>query len=219
MSMKITRRMLEELPVQILSRGRWGNADLICFTFEGKRYTIKDFSPCPGFVKRTWGRWMVLREYRAFIRLSGIRGIPEEPFLVDSYAVGYGFVPGKTLRSARADEIQAGFFHELEELVHKMHDRGIVHLDLRNRRNILINEHGSPVLLDFQSCIDLNFIPGSFHGLLKDIDLSGVYKNWFKLRPDLMDEVRMAHLRRLNRKRRFWILKGYPVGTKGKRRH
>ncbi|MFW6081809.1 MAG: hypothetical protein ACOC7W_07840 [Desulfosalsimonas sp.] len=219
MSAGITRAVLENVPMQVLSRGRWANADLSCFSFNGKIYTIKDFSPCPPLVKKTWGKWMVAREYRAFVRLAGLRGIPSEPFLLDAYAVGYRFVPGKTLRAASADEIPAGFFHELEELVTRMHERNIVHLDLRNRRNILIADHGGPVLLDFQSCVDLNFIPPSFRRMLKDIDLSGVYKNWFKLRPDLMDEARLARLRRVNRRRKLWILKGYPMGTKGKRRN
>ncbi len=219
MGAKITRRTLKGLPSTVLSRGRWGNADLVCFVFDGKQYTVKDFLPCPALVRKTWGRWMVMREYRAFVRLAGIRGIPAEPFLLDSYAVGYRFVPGKTLRATGSGEIPESFFPELEELVRRMHERNIVHLDLRNRRNILIDEKGRPVLLDFQSCIDLNFIPGPFHRLLKDIDLSGVYKNWLKLRPDLMDDRRLAHLGRLNRRRKLWILKGYSMGTKGKRRH
>ncbi|MGM0787750.1 MAG: hypothetical protein ACQETG_08560 [Thermodesulfobacteriota bacterium] len=219
MSERITRTVFENLPVQVLSRGRWGNADLSCLSFNGKLYAIKDFSPCPAFVKKTWGRWMVRREYRAFVRLAGLRAIPSEPFLLDAYAVGYRFVPGKTMRETRVDEIPDGFFHELEDAVNQMHERNIVHLDLRNRRNILIADHGGPVLLDFQSYIDLNLVPPSFRRMLKDIDLSGVYKNWLKLRPDLMDDTRLAHLSRLNRRRKLWILKGYPMGTKGKRRN
>ncbi|MFW6011750.1 MAG: hypothetical protein ACOC8R_01560 [Desulfosalsimonas sp.] len=218
MSVKITRRIMQELPAQVLSRGRWGNADLIRLVFNAKQYTIKDFSPCPLLVKRIWGKWMVRREYRAFLRLEGIKGIPEEPFMLDAYAVGYRFVPGKTLRAAGDDEIPDGFFPELEELVHRMHERNIVHLDLRNRRNILIDEQGSPVLLDFQSCLDLNFIPLALHGLLKEVDLSGVYKSWLRLRPDLMDEARKARLKSLNRRRKFWIFRGYPMGTRGGRR-
>lgn len=218
MGVRITRQMIENLPAEMLSRGRWGNADLVRLGFNGKHYTIKDFSPCPPLVKKIWGKWMVKREYRAFARLEGIDGIPQEPFMLDAYAVGYRFVYGKTLRAAGADEIPDGFFPALEELVHRMHERNIVHLDLRNRRNILIDEQGAPVLLDFQSCLDLNMIPSVVHGLLKEIDLSGVYKIWFKLRPDLMDEGRKARLQRLNRRRRLWILKGYPMGTKGRRR-
>ncbi|MFW5908410.1 MAG: hypothetical protein ACOCR8_02120 [Desulfosalsimonas sp.] len=218
MSKQISRQMVKDLSAEVLSRGRWGNADLFRLVFDEKQYTIKDFSPCPPLVKKTWGRWMVRREYRAFLRLQGIKGIPAEPFLLDQYAVGYKFVPGKTLRAATADEIPVSFFPELEQIVCRMHERNIVHLDLRNRRNILIDEHGSPVLLDFQSCLDLNFIPRAFHGMLKDVDLSGVYKSWLNLRPELIDEERMARLRRLNRRRRLWVLKGYPMGTRTDRR-
>lgn len=161
---------------------------------------------------------MAMREYRAYIRLAGLEGIPAEAFLLDEYAVGYRFIPGKTLRESDPAEIPIDFFHELEELVRRMHERNIVHLDLRNRRNILIAENGSPYLLDFQSYLDLTFMPRFLHRLLKDIDFSGVYKTWIKLRPDLIDKTRLAHLRRLNKRRRLWILKGYPLGSRGKRR-
>lgn len=218
MSGQITREILDNLPAEFLSRGRWANADLIRCCFGGKRWIIKDFSCCPPPVKKTWGRWMALREYKAYIRLAGLEGIPAEAFLLDKYAVGYRFVPGITLREADASKIPAWFFHELEKLVGRMHERNIVHLDLRNRRNILIDEDGRPYLLDFQSYADLNPLPGFLHNLLKDVDLSGVYKTWLKLRPDLMDERRMAHLKRLNKRRRLWILKGYPLGTRGRRR-
>ncbi|MFP3981571.1 MAG: RIO1 family regulatory kinase/ATPase [Desulfobacterales bacterium] len=218
MGEQITRQVMDQLPAEILSKGRWGNADLVCCRFRGKTWAIKDFSPCPPLVKKTWGRWMVRREYKAFIRLMGISGIPPDPFLLDAYAVGYRFIPGKTLREARAEELPDDFFYRLEDVVTRMHERRIVHLDLRNRRNILVSENGEPVLLDFQSCMDLNYIPRVFHRLLRDVDLSGVYKNWIKLRPELMDETRLAHLGRMNRRRSLWVFKGYPMGTKGKRR-
>ena len=34
-----------------------------------------------------------------------------------------------------------------------MHERGVAHLDLRHRSNILAGEDGHPVLLDFASAI------------------------------------------------------------------
>jgi hypothetical protein len=53
---------------------------------------------------------------------------------------------------------------------------------------------------------------------MKDIDISGVYKNWSRKKPESLDEKRRAHLEALNKKRVLWFLKGYPLGTKTERR-
>lgn len=214
----MTRPLLLNSDHESLATGRWGNADLIRCRHNGKIWVIKDFSPCPPLVKKTWGRWMASREYRALRCLQGIAGIPEEPFQMDQYAVGYRFIPGKTLRESDSAAIPTDFFHEFEALVFRMHARQMVHLDIRNRRNILVTDAGKPALLDFQSSLDLHHIPPMLHQLLKDIDLSGVYKNWLKIRPDLLDQTRRHHLERINRRRKLWFFKGYMVGPRGQRR-
>ncbi|MGM0451672.1 MAG: hypothetical protein ACQERN_00720 [Thermodesulfobacteriota bacterium] len=214
----LTRPLLEKTPHECVARGRWGNADLIRCRRDGQSWMIKDFSPCPSLVKRTWGRWMVEREFRALAHLQGIDGIPEAPFRLDRYAVGYRFIPGKTLKDSAPEDILPDFFHGLEALVLQMHARQMVHLDVRNRRNVLVTDAGCPALLDFQSSLALDHVPVVFHRLLKDIDLSGVYKNWIKIRPDLIDQSRKDRLERINRRRRFWLFKGYMLGPKGQRR-
>jgi len=213
-----TRHEIDSGPYEFLARGRWANADLIRFASAGREWVVKDFSCCPVSIRKTWGVWMVRRELGAFQRLAGIEGIPSDPFLVDRYAVAYRYMPGKTLRDTSPDMLTRDFFLDFEALVHAIHGRGMVHLDLRNRRNILFMENGKPGIIDFQSCIDLRFVPRFLHRLLIEIDLSGVYKVWNNSRPDLMDEGRRAKLAAINRKRGLWIVKGYPMGTKGRRR-
>lgn len=218
MNRPLTRQMFHRYRPEILSRGRWANADLFLCRLPEGNWVIKDFFSCPPLVRRTWGRWMVRREYRALVRLRGIAGIPSEPFALDAYAVGYRFIAGKTLRDTLLADVPEDFFYRLETLVRQMHERGIVHLDIRNRRNILVMETGGPALLDFQTSLDLHHVPGFLHPLLKDIDLSGVYKNWANIRPGQMGRKRLAHLEALNRKRAFWMFKGYPRIIKGRRR-
>ncbi|MBS3808628.1 MAG: hypothetical protein KGY38_00540 [Desulfobacterales bacterium] len=219
MSGPITRQIFEDMPRRILSEGRRANAELFCCCINGEKWAVKDFSACPLMVKKTWGRWMTRREYRILVRLKGIEGVPAEPFLLDAYAVGYRFIQGKSLRKAEPGEIPTSFFYELEELVQRIHRFNIVHLDIRNRRNILISQNSRPYLLDFQSGLDLTRIPCFLRGLLKDIDLSGVYKSWIRLRPDLMDEKRLAHLNVFGRKRSLWIFKGRSGRSRGRRRY
>jgi len=213
-----TRRDFETGKYKILAKGRWGNADLYQFQRGHKIWVVKDFSPCPSFIRKTWGRFMVKREFMALQKLKGIQGISSESFLLDVYAVCYRFQPGTTLKETPSELIDDDFFFQFENLVRMMHQRNMVHLDIRNRKNILVTDDGKPALLDFQSSLNLENTPRALHKIMKDIDISGVYKNWSKKKPSSLDSTRRAHLESLNKKRFLWFFKGYPLGTKTDRR-
>lgn len=213
-----TRKDLANGAVQIISKGRWGNADLYQFAWDGAIWVVKDFLPCAPVIRKTWGRLMTQREFQALSILKGIDGIPAAPFLLDRFAVCYRFMPGATLKDTPSARIGNDFFYELEELVRMMHQRNMVHLDIRNQRNILVTEDNKPALLDFQSSLNLENTPRLLHKIMKDIDISGVYKNWDKKKPDSLDNARRAHLESLNKKRFLWFFKGYPLGTQSGRR-
>ena len=91
----------------------------------------------------------------------------------------------------------------------KIHERDIVHLDIRYRNNILVTDDGDPAVIDFQSYFRLNRLPSFLRQPLKEVDLSGVYKRWNRTYPGTLNEERLAILERINRKRRYWPLKGY----------
>jgi len=218
MEKPFTRKDFETGDYSIIAKGRWGNADLYQVQCGGKIWVVKDFSPCPPFIRKTWGRFMVKREFKALKKLKGIFGIPAKPFLLDVFAVCYRFIPGTTLKETPSEKIGDDFFFQFEDIVRMMHQRNMVHLDIRNRRNILVTDEGQPALLDFQSSLNLENTPRFLHKIMKSIDISGIYKNWSKKKPDSLDSGRRAHLESLNKKRFLWFLKGYPLGTKTDRR-
>jgi len=218
MMKSFTRKDLESGEYSVISTGRWGNANLYQFERGQKVWVVKDFSSCAPAIKKTWGRFLAQREYMALKKLKGMAGIPADPFLLDAHAVCYRFQPGTTLKDTSPELISDDFFFQLEELVKRMHGQNMVHLDIRNHRNILVTDKGRPALLDFQSSLNLKSTPVALHKIMKDIDLSGVYKNWRKKKPASLDSNRLAHLESLNRIRFLWFLKGYPLGTKTGRR-
>ncbi len=213
-----TRRDFVKGDTDILRKGRWANSDLYRYQHGPGVWVVKDFLPCHPLVRKTWGRFFAKREHRAFTKLEGISGMPEAPFLMDDYAVCYKFIFGKTLKEMPPELISDDYFFQLEKLVGLMHARNIVHLDIRNRENILVTDDGKPALLDFQSSLNLEHIPKFFHKLLIEIDFSGVYKNWHKVKPQLLDDKRKAFLDRLNKKRSLWLFKGYPKLIRKERR-
>ncbi|KJS32107.1 MAG: hypothetical protein VR64_08330 [Desulfatitalea sp. BRH_c12] len=218
MKRPFTRETLVDCGYDVLERGRWGNADIYIVRHSGATWVIKDYMPCHPIIRKTWGRLMVAREYRALFTLRGIPGVPSAPFLLDHYALCYHFIPGSVLREVPAERIGSHFFPRLEQLVIAIHRKNLVHLDIRNQRNILMGEDGSPAILDFQSSMHLKKAPGFLHNLLKEIDLSGVYKLWDKNSPQTLGRTRKSRLEAINRKRFLWFLRGYPLGTRKNRR-
>ncbi len=217
--MPFTLEDTKKNPVRVLSRGRWANADLFLFDTGPDTWVIKDFSPCRALVRCSLGIFMVRRELRALERLQGVPGIAADPFRLSPFALAYRHIPGITLKEARrTGTVTPEFFKQLEDTVQRMHGRGIVHLDIRYMRNILITPEGAPALLDFQSSLVLDRIPRFLHRPLQAIDLSGVYKCWQKICPGTMGDARSALLEAVARKRSWWIFKGYPLGTRFSRR-
>lgn len=204
-----TRDLLEATPPHYLARGRLANADVRLVECGGKRWVVKDFRCCPGWVRHTVGRWLIRRELKALQRLQGIPGIAENPVRVDTFALAYWYVEGRSLNEFPPGQPSAAFFMALEAAVKRMHARGIAHLDLRNRGNVLVGAAEQPVLIDFQSYVRLpRWIP-PLARYLEKIDLSGVYKAWEKSLPGTLDETRQHLLDSVNAWRKWWVLKGY----------
>ncbi len=203
------RDALSSPHARVLNEGRWANAVLYTIETDGGRWVVKDFAPRPWLVRATIGRLFVAREHAALQRLQGIEGVPRDPFRLDANAVGYRFVAGNTLARSKLDGRYAQFFAALERLMQAVHARGVVHLDSRNSRNVLVTEDDQPVLIDFQSHLLTERLPGRFRRWLEAYDMAGVYKHWARRSPDTIDAPRLEHLGAMNRWRRFWILRGY----------
>lgn len=213
-AMPFTRAELLAECLTPLNLGRWGNADLHLFQRNGETWVIKDFSRRLLPVRHLLGRPFVRREVRALRRLQGLAGVPQGCFRLDRFALCYRFVPGRTLREIERNGVGREFFLELESVIQAMHQRGVVHLDVRYRRNVLVAEAGGPVLLDFQTSLVLDSVPRFAWSLLKKVDLSAVDKLWWKRSPDSFEAERHARLRRYSRLRRLWIFAGYVVSTR-----
>jgi hypothetical protein len=207
------RQEFERDPVELCSIGSIVRAKVSVFRKGSGYWVVKDFRPLNLLVRWTWGQFLLRRELRAFERLRGVRGVPQDAFRLDRFALAYRYVPGISLRKANPDLLKVEFFTELESLVLAIHARDIVHLDMRYSRNILVGEDGRPTLLDFQTHGLLERVPGFMHPFLKEIDLSGVYKHWNRARPGTLGPKREALLARQKRLRRLWFLKAF-VGSR-----
>ena len=194
---------------KLLRDGRFANARVERVRIGDADWIFKDFASRAFFVRHTVGRFLLGREVRALRRLEGLPGIPSQAFRVDGLSMAARFVPGRALADTPDGPFATEFLLALEALLRQVHARGLVHLDTRGGGNLLIGPDGAPGIIDFQAALSTRWMPRALRGWFEDMDLSGIYKKWQRWQPDTLGDERQALLDRLNRWRRWWLLRGY----------
>jgi serine/threonine protein kinase len=149
----LDRASLASRTRSVLHRGNWGNPDVLLVESDEGPVVVKDFAPRGRLVRRWLGPWLLDREQSAYRELSGVEAVPTLVGRLDPRALVIEYRPGILLSRSLAGRLPADFLRDLEAAVDAMHGRGVVHLDLRHRSNILAGADGRPVLIDFASAL------------------------------------------------------------------
>jgi hypothetical protein len=152
---------------------------------------------------RLAGSLLVWWERFIYGKLGGVEGIPELVPGADRCTLLTVFMGGKNLRDARLSP-DSTYYDALKKLISRMHARGVVHLDLRNRRNYGIDDQGKPYLVDFASSLYLPW-GGPLKRFLEGIDWMGYAKVKEKISPGILDEDERKLLHRGNTLSALWI--------------
>ena len=152
----LTREALAARARSVLNEGGSGNPDVLLV--EGERpgdppVVVKDYAPRAAWVRRFLAPLLLRREARAYRRLEGVPAVPRLLGCVDELALVLEYRPGQLLSRSLRGRLPEAFLPELESAIAEMHRRGVVHLDLRHRSNVLAGEDGHPVLIDFASAL------------------------------------------------------------------
>jgi len=197
------------LTIRIIRQGSWAKPDIKSVAHGSDRAVLKDFSDKLWPV-RLLGRRQVAREMRALRRLQGISGIPRCYGEAGRIGILMEPIEGERItRWCRRRRDQAGpMFEKLQRLVGQIHARGVAHIDLRKRDNILVSEDGRPCIIDFNAsfCFDPAG-PGTRYlfPFLRRIDESAILKWKSLLAPELLTPEEIARHRFMSRLRRLWI--------------
>jgi predicted Ser/Thr protein kinase len=189
----ISRGELAKHTTAVLNHGNRCNPDVLLVEVDGRRIVVKDFAARGFWVRASIGRWITAREVRALRALDGLPAVPRLLGWIDALAFAVEYRPGRRMSRRLAGHVSPEFLERLESALREMHRRGVAHLDLRHRSNVLVGDDDTPVLIDFGSA--LTFRPGGFLSrwllpLLGRLDLAAVEKWRIRLTPSSSDPAR-----------------------------
>jgi serine/threonine protein kinase len=189
-----------------LTQGSFGKPDLNRVEIGGRSLMVKDVRRKNFFFRWTLGLWLIHKEWRIYSRLAGLKGIPHPVGRIDRFAFAMEFIPGRSI--LRGEPLPPSFFSALEGVLREVHSRGVVHLDLRHKGNILVSEKGEPFLIDFNSSFafkENRFLRRYLFPLLRWVDYGGLLKLKKRISPSSMTPEELAFLKRFDRLRRLWV--------------
>lgn len=107
-------------------------------------------------VKAAMGRGVILharqttllREHAAYLRLDGLKGVPECYGLVNNKYLVLEFIKGTPYRHATWQD-RDRWFEGLLDIIQGFHARGVSHGDLKSKANMLVTEDEQPCVIDF----------------------------------------------------------------------
>jgi len=174
---------------------------------KNKKVIWKDYSTRPFWVRKTWGNAMVNNEFAILKRLQGVKGIPNAIRKTDN-GLFIEYIEGKFLNKFREGELPYGIISKLENLIAEIHKRCIVHLDLAQRKNILITSDFEPYIIDFANALYLRpaaSLAGTFFNYLRLIDKGSLLKFKNRYFPNKMTTSEKKYLKRFWAIRRWWF--------------
>ena len=167
---------------------------------EGRPAVLKDYRAKNALTRGVLAPALVRREYAVLKHLEGVPGVPRAYAVVEKRALLMEYIEGRTIGKFKPGELPDAVFERLRDTVRAMHARGVVHLDLRQKKNILVTDDGRPCLVDFGAALK-----GRLTAALRAVDDSAVLKFKAKLWPHLLTDDDRAALKSHKFLRRFWI--------------
>ena len=142
----LSRDALHGRAARYFKKGGATEPEVALVTLGSAKAILKDYARTPGWFGRVIAPILIWREASALRRLADIRGIPCIHRQLDARGVLIEYIPATPWPEAAAPDAAYG---RLDRLVDTMHARGVAHCDLRAPSNILIDDQGTPYIVDF----------------------------------------------------------------------
>ncbi len=207
MDVLASRARFEEMNCTVIKQGSYSKPEVRCYELGREKVAVKDCSCMHPLLKRFIGRRYQRREVSAYERLKNLDGVPKFKGIIDADAFAVEFVEGATLARKLDRERLLRALKNLEKVIAEIHARKVVHLDLKQKRNVIVRPDDTVAVVDFQSAftIDRGPLAPLLFNILKKRDLAGLLKFRGKY---VQDDLTSAEKRRFIQDRvfaRFWI--------------
>jgi predicted Ser/Thr protein kinase len=202
----LNRVEAERVKEQVAGLGVW-KAYRWMFNWQGMNYLVKDVRKTAAVYRFGLGRRLLRQEARVYLELEGLPFIPRFYGKLDDDAIILEHVPAQVLGRAHEFRANADFYDRLQVCVNELHRRGIAHLDLFTRKNILVTASGQPMLIDFSNAFMAGTSPLSrklLLPLLMRIDNSAILKYRASYCPESLSTAERVRYQRFKVWRWLW---------------
>ena len=199
---------LAGLPViRTLKQDLFGRVDLVCVSSSPEVLAVRRDTTGARWWTRPIARWLAGREARGLAAAQSLGPVPrilawEGGILLRSW------LPARPMQEARPRD--PAYYREALLLVCRLHRAGVVHNDLAKEPNWLVQDDGSPALIDFQLAWAPRRRGRLFRALAKE-DLRHLFKHKRYYCADHLTERQRAILARPGVLSRTWMRFGKPV--------
>ena len=203
----ITRQQIEKAGCTILYQGKPNKADLLETDLGFGPVVIKDYAN-KSWWTRLLGRFQIRRECDIYQWIGPFEGIPKFFGRVDAHALAIEKIDGPELCQAPGlPEAAPQLYEKFRNLVDRLHAHGLLHMDLRARKNVRCTTDGQVRIIDFGTAGCLR--PGGiahrlFFNFFRHFDDMAVLKYKRHLGINHYTEAEQKALRRFNRIRWLW---------------
>ncbi|MFN0008612.1 MAG: RIO1 family regulatory kinase/ATPase [Planctomycetota bacterium] len=201
---QLTREELDRLPRQALGKRSAFRPRVWRVETPGGPVVVKDAHE-NGLGTRWLARWLIARERRILERLIEFEGVPHLVGTIRRDAIVLSYVPGQPLDAERFRANPRAIFEQILELTQRLHELGVFHLDLHQRKNLLLDDAGRVHLVDFGAAV----APGRlalalFGGALRHADRQAAFKYMARFAPEGLSEDEARSVLRYRRIRWMW---------------
>ena len=192
--------------VRSITTGKAMKPDILILEKEGRSLVAKDFRGRNRFVRWIWGPLNLAYEKFILGKLDGVEGIPRVIGLEDYNCLLLSRIDGDEIKK-RSANLNGDFFPRLFAIAARLHERGVVHLDLGHKSNVMVDRAGNPGIIDFN--ISLYLPPNRFFKplirLLARIDNYSILRLKVKYRPQEASAKEKRQVKNFLRLRKLWI--------------
>ncbi len=183
--------------------------DIFIVEREQQFLVAKDFRDKGWIARYIWGTLNIMYEKFLLNKLRGISQIPQIIGLEDYNCLLISHIDGEEIKRCR-HHLSENFFDQLLQIADNLHIKGVLHLDLGHKSNIMVDRHGNPAIIDFNASLYLPPTPffRPMINLLALIDRYSILRLKVKYRPQDSNPTEIKKVKFFLHLRKLWVFDG-----------